>query len=60
MVKLADRISNLQPPPRHWSKDRIRDYHREAQVIHDALKDASAFLAGRLRLKIKEYAAFVA
>ena len=40
MVKLADRISNLQPPPRHWSKDRIRDYHREAQVIHDALQDA--------------------
>ncbi len=60
MVKLADRISNLQPPPRHWSKDRIRDYHREAQVIHDALQDASAFLAERLRTKIKEYAAFVA
>ena len=25
MVKLADRITNLQPPPRHWSKARIRD-----------------------------------
>jgi len=58
MVKLADRITNLQPPPPHWSKRRIQDYHRESQVIHEALKDASAFLAQRLRLKIGQYAAF--
>jgi (p)ppGpp synthase/HD superfamily hydrolase len=60
MVKLADRITNLQPPPRHWSKARVRDYHQEAQVILAALKDASPFLAERLRVKINEYAAFVA
>ena len=60
MVKLADRITNLQPPPRHWSKARIRDYHQEAQVILAALKGASPFLAERLRVKINEYAAFVA
>jgi (p)ppGpp synthase/HD superfamily hydrolase len=58
MVKLADRITNLQPPPRHWSKGRIRDYHREAGVILDALHEASPFLADRLRLKINEYAAY--
>ena len=58
MVKLADRITNLQPPPKHWSKARVREYHREAQVIHAALKEASPFLADRLRLKISEYAAF--
>ncbi len=58
MVKLADRITNLQPPPKHWSKSKIREYHREAQVILAALKDASPYLAGRLSLKIKEYAAF--
>jgi (p)ppGpp synthase/HD superfamily hydrolase len=60
MVKLADRITNLQPPPRHWSRGRIRDYHREAGVILDALNEASPFLADRLRLKIKDYAVYAA
>lgn len=58
MVKLVDRITNLQPPPKHWPKPRVREYHREAQVIHAALKEASPFLADRLSLKISEYAAF--
>ncbi len=58
MVKLADRITNLQPPPKHWSKSKIREYHREAQVIYEALRDASPFLADRLSRKITEYAAF--
>lgn len=59
MVKMADRITNLQPPPRHWSKARIRDYHQEAQMIHAALKEASPFLAERMLLKLRTYAAFV-
>jgi (p)ppGpp synthase/HD superfamily hydrolase len=59
MAKLADRITNLQPPPRHWSEARIRDYHQEAQVIHAALKGASPFLAERLSVKLRDYAAFV-
>ncbi len=58
MVKLADRITNLQPPPKHWSKSKVREYHREAQVIYEALKEASPFLADRLSRKIQEYAAF--
>jgi (p)ppGpp synthase/HD superfamily hydrolase len=59
MAKLADRITNLQPPPGHWSKKRIREYHEEAQVIHAALKDASPFLGERLLVKLREYAFFV-
>jgi (p)ppGpp synthase/HD superfamily hydrolase len=58
MVKLADRITNLQPPPPHWRKPRIREYHSEALVILQALQDASSFLARRLSAKIQEYAAF--
>ncbi len=58
MVKLADRITNLQPPPKHWPKSKVREYHQEAHVIHAALKDASPFLADRLSRKIQEYAAF--
>jgi (p)ppGpp synthase/HD superfamily hydrolase len=58
MVKLADRITNLQPPPRHWKKPKIGEYHREAQVILRELGEASPFLAERLGVKIGEYAAF--
>jgi (p)ppGpp synthase/HD superfamily hydrolase len=59
MVKMADRITNLQPPPRHWKPDRIRDYHRESGVILEALAHTSAFLAERLSTKLREYADFV-
>jgi guanosine-3',5'-bis(diphosphate) 3'-pyrophosphohydrolase len=55
-VKLADRITNLQPPPVHWTTDKIVDYGREAQIIYDELKDGNAYLANRLKIKINEYA----
>jgi (p)ppGpp synthase/HD superfamily hydrolase len=58
MVKLADRITNLQPPPAHWSKEKIKLYRAEAVGINAALKDASPLLAARLAEKINRYAAF--
>ncbi|GBC59755.1 phosphohydrolase [Desulfonema ishimotonii] len=58
MVKLADRITNLQPPPRHWNREKIRNYRLEAITIYDALKDASDFLADRLSKKIEAYRLF--
>ena len=54
-VKLADRISNLQSPPVHWSADKIACYRAEAQEIHTALKDSSKYLAQRLAEKIETY-----
>ncbi|HKX31444.1 MAG TPA: HD domain-containing protein [Blastocatellia bacterium] len=59
MVKLADRITNLQPPPAYWTPEKIAAYRMEAIEIHDALKDAHEFLASRLRLKIEEYRRFL-
>lgn len=59
MVKLADRITNLQTPPPHWSKEKIAEYRTEAQVIYDALHPASPYLAQRLQQKIEEYAAYL-
>ena len=53
MVKLADRITNLQPPPQHWNQEKIIRYREEAIVIYEALKEASPFLASRLADKIK-------
>ncbi len=55
VVKLADRITNLQDPPPHWSTDKTARYHREAEQILAALGDASDHLAERMRLKISAY-----
>jgi guanosine-3',5'-bis(diphosphate) 3'-pyrophosphohydrolase len=55
MVKLADRIVNLQPPPAHWSAEKIADYREEAKLIHQELKASSAYLADRLLQKIADY-----
>jgi len=55
MVKLADRISNLQPPPPHWPETKIRIYHAESELIHRMLHPAHRTLAERLSRKIAEY-----
>jgi (p)ppGpp synthase/HD superfamily hydrolase len=55
IVKLADRISNLQPPPANWTPAKIICYRDESIEIHTALKDASPFLALRLIKKIENY-----
>lgn len=58
LVKLADRITNLQPPPKHWSSEKIREYRAEAIQILRALSPASPYLAQRLKAKIEAYGAF--
>ena len=55
MVKLADRITNLQPPPHHWTQGKIDRYKEEAVEIYETLKAGSTFLANRLKDKIDEY-----
>ena len=54
-VKLADRITNLQPPPAHWSRDKCLKYQAEARDILAALGDASPHLAARMAAKIEAY-----
>jgi (p)ppGpp synthase/HD superfamily hydrolase len=55
MVKLCDRITNLQAPPEHWNKAKIAQYQSEARLILDHLGKASPFLAKRLVTKINHY-----
>jgi (p)ppGpp synthase/HD superfamily hydrolase len=57
-VKLADRITNLAPPPAKWSRDKRVAYHAEAIVIADALGSASPTLDARIRAKITAYEAY--
>ena len=55
VVKLADRITNLQTPPPHWSVDKIERYHGEAEQILSALGDASGHLSARMVAKLAAY-----
>lgn len=55
LVKLADRITNLEPAPADWTVEKRAKYRGEAQQIHDALGEAHAGLAARIRQKIAEY-----
>jgi guanosine-3',5'-bis(diphosphate) 3'-pyrophosphohydrolase len=57
-VKLADRITNLQPPPPHWDESKKLKYLEEAQIIYQELKDGNQYLADRLYHKIDEYRKF--
>jgi len=58
-VKLADRITNLQPPPQHWDIDKRIQYQSEARMILNELKHGNDYLANRLKLKIKEYSNYI-
>ena len=55
MVKLADRITNLQPPPSHWTDEMAERYKKGAELIHRELASASDYLGERLRMKIDGY-----
>lgn len=55
MVKMADRITNLQPPPGHWTRDKIKRYREEAVEIYEALKEGNQYLSDRLKEKINSY-----
>ena len=55
MVKLADRITNLQPPPPHWDLDKKIYYADEARLILQTLGSANLQLKQRLARKIEQY-----
>lgn len=55
MVKLADRITNLEPAPPHWSAEKRAAYRAEASVILEALEGRCPPLEQRLAQKISEY-----
>jgi guanosine-3',5'-bis(diphosphate) 3'-pyrophosphohydrolase len=54
-VKLGDRITNLQPPPAHWTTEKINYYREEAKVIYEELKDGNPYLVNRLKREIEKY-----
>jgi len=55
IVKLADRITNLQPPPSSWQSEKIVNYLKGSVNILENLAIASPYLASRLKAKIENY-----
>ena len=54
-VKLADRITNLQKPPKRWSKSHITEFYYDSVQVLEALKGGNEYLEERLAKKIEEY-----
>lgn len=54
-VKLADRITNLQPPPADWGREMIVKYRDDSIFILKEMQEGNSYLAERLRTKIVEY-----
>jgi len=59
IVKLCDRITNLQKPPVKWDKEKIKKYHLQAVVIAETLQGKNAYLDKRLQEKIKAFIVFI-
>lgn len=55
MVKLCDRITNMQPAPPGWDSPKKLAYKEEAILIARELGPASEYLRARLVRKIEEY-----
>lgn len=58
IVKMADRITNLQRPPAAWNHEKIARYHDESIVIAEKLGHFHDFLFRRLKDKITEYSRY--
>lgn len=54
-VKLADRITNLQPPPLNWDMQKKKKYKLEAEIILENLEGGNPYLENRLKARIVEY-----
>jgi (p)ppGpp synthase/HD superfamily hydrolase len=59
MVKMADRICNLDTPPHYWKQEKIIQYLEEAREIYNALSSKNNYLGNRLMKKIEEYCKYI-
>jgi len=59
IVKMSDRITNLDPPPAHWDNEKISAYLEESEIIFLHLEGSDKRTAKRLMDKIINYRKFV-
>ena len=55
IVKLCDRITNLQKPPVKWDKEKIKIYHLQAIKIAERLKGKNEYLDKRIQENILNF-----
>ena len=58
IVKLCDRITNLQKPPQKWDNAKIKKYHLQALKIAERLKGKNEYLDKRIQEKILNYSTY--
>ncbi len=59
IVKLCDRLSNLQKPPAFWTKNKIYNYLEDAKMISRMLANQNSYLNERLTTKISDYQKYI-
>jgi len=59
LVKLADRITNLDRPPSHWNHAKKEAYLKEATLILEHVGYAHGYLARKLAQKIEAYTLYM-
>ncbi len=59
IVKLADRITNLQAPPAHWDNEKRKNYLEEAKLILEKLNGKNEYLERRLKEQINLYQQYI-
>jgi (p)ppGpp synthase/HD superfamily hydrolase len=55
LVKIADRITNLQTPPKTWSTEKINNYYLEAKDLAEKLMGNNDYLDKRINAQINIY-----
>lgn len=59
MIKLANRLVNMQKPPENWDSQQIFNHQKEAKFIHSCLKNCNIYLSKRLEEKINNYIVYI-
>ena len=59
VVKIADRIVNLDAPAADWKKEKREKYKADSLLILQELSYANIYLADRLQKKIDDYESYV-
>ncbi len=59
IVKMCDRIVNLDSPPQSWSREKISSYRDESREIHRMLGHSDTDTANRLMEKIESYKKYI-
>ena len=59
IVKIADRITNLQKPPSYWGTTKRKHYQEQARVIAENLQGKNGYLHKRLTQQIIKYKQYI-